>query len=168
MKNIVVAYDRTHAIGRSGELPWAGQLPADMQRFRDITMGDAVIMGRKTFESLPERFRPLPGRQNIVLSLGEVAGKGFQVARSLDEAYELAESDEIHVIGGAQIYNLALDTADRIYSTEINTTVAGADAYFPYISRNEWTKTESHSFPEDEKNRFSYSFNTYLRNHLNG
>ena len=168
MKNIVVAYDRNHAIGKNGELPWAGKMPVDMKRFKDITMGGTVIMGRKTFESLPESYRPLPGRQNVVLSLGEVAGTGFQIARSLDEAYSLAENEEIHVIGGGQIYEqaLELDTIDRIYATEINTRVKGADTYFPFILDNEWTATDQLYHPgAGDKNAFGYSFITYLRNH---
>jgi dihydrofolate reductase len=167
MKNIVVAYDKGHAIGKNGELPWEGPLRADMAHFRDITMGDSVIMGRKTFESLPENYRPLPGRQNIILSLGEVAGTGFQVARSLDEAYALAEHEEIHVIGGGQIYDAAIDTVDRIYATEVNTVIQGADTYFPFLLSNEWTQTEHRSYPADEKNAYHYAFMTYLRNHSN-
>lgn len=165
MKNIVVAYDKAGVIGRNGELPWAGKLPADMKRFRDLTMGESIIMGRKTFESLPERFRPLPGRQNIVLSLGEVAGTGFQIARSLEEAYALAEHDEVHIIGGGQIYTAALPTVDRIFATEIDTTVEGGDTYFPTMHSNEWHETAREDFSADEKNGFGYSFVTYLRNH---
>jgi len=165
MKNIVVAFDRDHAIGRNGELPWAGQLPADMRRFREITMGDTVIMGRKTFESLPDNYRPLPGRQNIVLSLGEVAGTGFQIARSLEEAYSLATEEEIHVIGGGQVYEAALLTVDRIYATAIDTHIEGADAYFPSINNDQWDIIDERAFEADEKNAFGYSFITYLRNH---
>jgi dihydrofolate reductase len=165
MKNSIVGYDRGHAIGKNGGLPWAGQLPADMKRFRDLTMGDTVIMGRKTFESLPERFRPLPGRQNIVMSMGEVAGTGFQIARSLDEAYALAEHEEVHIIGGGQLYHAAINTVDRIYATEIHTIVEGADTFFPTIHVNEWHETERQDFKADERNKFAYSFRTYLRNH---
>jgi len=165
MKNIVVAYDKSGVIGRNGELPWAGHLPADMKRFRDLTMGESIIMGRKTFESLPERFRPLPGRQNIVLSLGEVAGTGFQIARSLEEAYALAEHEEVHVIGGGQIYAAAIPSADRIFATEIDTDVENGDTYFPTMHVNEWHETEREDFKANEKNTFNYSFVTYLRNH---
>lgn len=165
MKNIVVAYDKGGAIGKNGELPWVGKLPADMKRFRDLTTGESIIMGRKTFESLPERFRPLPGRQNIVLSLGEVAGTGFQIARSLEEAYALAEHEEVNVIGGGQIYNAALPSIDRIYATEINTVVSDGDTYFPPMHSNEWHETEREDFVADKKNVFNYSFVTYLRNH---
>ena len=165
MKNIVVAYDKAGVIGRDGELPWTGKLPADMKRFRDLTMGESIIMGRKTFESLPDHFRPLPGRQNIVLSLGEVAGTGFQIARSLEEAYELAEYEEVHVIGGGQIYTAALASVDRIYATEIDTLVEGGDTHFPPVHSNEWHETARESFEADDKNKCGYSFVTYLRNH---
>ena len=164
MKNIVVAYDKGYVIGENGALPWAGHLPADMKRFREITTGDSVIMGRKTFESLPDSFRPLPGRQNIILSLGEVAGTGFQVAHSLDKAYALAEHEEVHVIGGGQIYKAAFDTIDRVYATEIDTVVEGADTYFPAMHSNEWHETEREAFPANERNMYGYSFVTYLRN----
>jgi len=165
MKNIVVAYDRDNAIGREGELPWAGQLPADMKRFRELTTNDTVIMGRKTFESLPDNYRPLPNRQNIVLTMGSLAANGFEVAHSLDEAYSLARNEEIHIIGGGQIYAAAIDTVDRIYATEIDTVVENADAYFPLISQDEWVSSEQQIFAADEKNKFGYSFLTYLRSH---
>jgi len=166
MKSIVVAFDKNHAIGKDGDLPWAGEMPADMKRFRDLTMGDAVIMGRTTFESLPDSYRPLPGRQNIVLSLGRLAsGEGFQVAHSLEEAYSIAESDNVHVIGGGKVYEQALDTVDAIYATEINTAIDGADTYFPFLLSNEWTRTVELTAGANERNKYGYAFVTYLRNH---
>jgi len=166
MKNIVVAYDTDYAIGGNGDLPWAGQIPADMKRFRDLTMGNAVIMGRTTFESLPESYRPLPGRQNIVLTLGRLAAnEGFQVAHSLDEAYALAESEEVFVIGGGKVYAEAIDTVDRIYATEIYTKSPDVDTYFPVPLHSDWTEVERRSFPSDERNKYRHSFVTYLRNH---
>lgn len=167
MKNIVVGYDKIHAIGRGGDLPWAGDLPADMKYFRNITSGGSVIMGRKTFESLPKAFRPLPNRQNIVLSLGEVAGSGFQTARSLEEAYALAERDETYVIGGGRVYEQALPTVDRIYATEIDTVTDKADTFFPVLDPNEWTQQYKARYPADDTNKFGYAFVTYLRNHSN-
>lgn len=164
MKSIVVAYDKARAIGKGGELPWAGALPADMQHFRDVTMGGSVIMGRKTFDSLPERFRPLPGRQNIILSLGEVAGTGFQVARSIEEAYALAETEDVHVIGGGQIYSAAMPFTEIIYATEIDTLVDHPDTYFPTIPVDDWHLESREDFLADGRNRFRHSFVTYLRN----
>jgi len=165
MKYMIAAHDRDRAIGKNGEIPWAKLLPADMQRFRDLTMGGSVIMGRKTYESLPERYRPLPGRQNIVLSMGRLAGAGFQVAHSLDEAYAIAEHEQVHIIGGGQIYDLAMDSVDQINITEVDTLVNDPDAHFPAVDSMQWHETERETFAADEKNAFGYSFVTYLRNH---
>jgi dihydrofolate reductase len=167
MKNIVVAFDENRVIGKDNDLPWVGALKDDMVRFRRLTRGGTVIMGRKTFDSLPERMRPLPERQNIVISLGLTACTGVQIARSLEEAYRLSYHDEINVIGGGQIYELALPTADRIYATEIETKTEGGDALFPEIDMNEWTEVEREQFSADDRNKFSFSFVTYLRNRPN-
>lgn len=162
---MVVAYDSEGAIGKDGDIPWLGQQREDMRRFRQLTMGGAVIMGSKTYDSLPEAYRPLAGRQNIVMSHIREPEEGLQIAHSLDEAYALANSEEIHVIGGGQIYELAIDTVSRIYATEIHTTIEDPDTYFPYIFADEWKVQERQDFPADEKNRYGYSFITYLRNH---
>ena len=167
MKNIVVGYDNINAIGRNGDLPWAGDLPADMKYFRTITSGGSIIMGRKTFESLPEAYRPLPNRQNIVLSLGEVAGTGFQIARSLDEAYALADREETYVIGGGAVYEQALHTVDRVYATEIDTTTEDADTFFPKLDPAEWTLEHKAQYRAYDANKYGYAFVTYLRNHSN-
>jgi len=164
MKSIVVAYDKNRIIGRNGELPWAGSLPADMKHFREVTEGGTVIMGRKTYDSLPDRMRPLPNRQNIVLSMGQVAGEGFQVAQSLEDAYSLANSDVISIIGGGQIYELAFPTVDQILATEIDTNVNDGDVRFPHLSL-EWHESERQDFESDDRNKYGYSFVTYLRNH---
>lgn len=162
MKSIVVAYDLDHTIGRNNDLPWAGQIPADMRRFKELTEGTSVIMGRKTFESLPESFRPLPRRQNIVVSLTKQAFKGAVAAASLDEAFSKA-NHEIMVIGGAQIYEQALPLVDRVYATEITTHTEGGDAFFPYISEKDWEVEAFEPHLADEKNKFGYNFLTYLR-----
>jgi dihydrofolate reductase len=164
MKSIVVAYDENHVIGRGGELPWAGQLKDDMARFRSLTIGQTVIMGRKTYDSLPERMRPLPRRQSIVVSLGLTASNGFQIARSMDEAYDLA-THAINIIGGGQIYDLSLADVDQVHATEIATKVEGGDAFFPVMHSNEWHEIERQDFAADERNKYGYSFVTYLRNH---
>lgn len=160
----MVAYSlETMAIGREGRLPWAGKLPADMDHFRELTTGKTVIMGRTTYESIDERHRPLRNRQNIVLTMSDIAIEGVQVAHSLDEAYELAEAESL-VIGGAKVYEQALPTIDRVYATEIVTRVPGADAFFLPLLVSEWKvdgKREFHN--RDELNRFLYSFVTYLR-----
>lgn len=162
MKNIIVAYDRVGTIGRDGMLPWQGQLPADMRHFAEKTIGNTVIMGRKTFESLPEKYRPLPDRENIVLSMSATAIQGVKIAHSLDEAYEMA-SYEPYVIGGAQIYEEAMPTAERIYATEIQARVEKGDAFFPPILGCDWDLTAEEHYVADARNAYNYSFLTYVR-----
>ncbi len=162
MNTIVVAYDRLRTIGRHNRLPWQGILPADMAHFKTITDGQPVVMGRRTFDSLPEQYRPLPNRQNIVLSLSHTAIDGALVVHSLKDAYEASRGDA-YVIGGAQIYEQALSTADRIIATEIDTETMGGDAFFPPIDTDEWGEADRISFEADELNKFAYSFVTYLR-----
>lgn len=165
MKNIIVAYDENRVIGRNNDLPWGGQLKDDMERFRHLTIGESVIMGRKTFDSLPDRMRPLPKRQNIIISLGMAASVGAEVVSSLDDAYSLAVHDEVNVIGGGQIYALALPTVDRIFATEIETSVEDGDTFFPVLPEEEWYVAESRRVASSERNKYAFSFVTYLRNH---
>lgn len=166
-KSIIVAYDRLRTIGRGNSLPWAGQLPADLRRFKELTVNKSVIMGRSTFESLPEVFRPLPQRQNIVLSRKALSIEGVTVAHSLDEAYTKAEQP-IMVIGGANVYEQALPTVDKVYATEIVATIPDGDAFFPNLPEAEWepdlASQEFHI--ADDKNRYNYMFVTYIRKHL--
>lgn len=164
MKTIVVAYDKNRAIGANGELPWRGKLPADIHHFTEITTGQTVIMGRRTYESLPDSYRPLPNRQNIVLSLSGKAIEGLTVARSLDEAYELAEREPM-VIGGGQIYELALPTVDRVLATEIDTVSPNADTYFPELNPYDWDRSDIAMHDATPANKYNYSFVTYLRRH---
>jgi len=165
MKSIVVAYDVNRTIGRQGELPWAGKLPADMRHFKELTDGESVIMGRRTFDSLPENFRPLPNRLNIVLSLSAKAINGALVARSLDEAYELAGENPM-VIGGAEIYKQALPTVDRVFATEIMARTVKGDAFFPDLLMSEWCIDEIQDFEADARNKYDYSFITFVRRNL--
>lgn len=162
MNSIVVAYDLDRTIGRDNQLTWEGQLPEDMRRFRKLTEGTSVIMGRKTWDSLPDAFRPLPKRENIVVSLSQVAFRGALAAHSIEDAFSKA-SNKIMVIGGASIYEQALPLVDRVYATEIHTQVGDGDAFFPKLSSTEWTIAEQEAFYPDEKNHFAYNFVTYLR-----
>lgn len=163
MRSIVVAYDVNRVIGSEGALPWAGQLPADMRHFRELTEGKTVIMGRKTFESLPEQFRPLPRRQNIIISLSQTAIEGAQVATSMSDAYAQAENEPI-IIGGEQIYRLALPTVDQVFATEIFAKAIKGDAFFPELPADEWRVDTIEEHQADEKNKYDYSFITYRRN----
>lgn len=162
MKSIVVAYDYKRTIGRNNQLPWAGQLPADMRRFKELTEGSSVIMGRKTWESLPDAYRPLPNRENIVISMSQTALQGAQVAHGMEDAFSKA-SGEIMVIGGASVYEQALPLADRVFATQINTYTPDGDAFFLKLPLEEWEITEHTNHLADQRNRFAYSFITYLR-----
>lgn len=162
MKSIIVAYGVDRTIGLDGRLPWEGRVPADMQHFKELTDGHPVIMGRRTFDSLPEAYRPLPNRQNIVLSLSATAIRGVEVARSLDEAYAAAEEDPF-VIGGADVYRQALPTVDRVYVTEIIARTIGGDAFFPKLPKEEWEISDVKDFQPDARNTLAYSFVTYDR-----
>ena len=137
---IIAAVAKNRVIGKDNQLLW--HIPEDMKHFRELTRGKPVIMGRKTWESLPERFRPLPGRQNIVVTRNKAyVAEGALLAGSLDEALRITGgSTEIFVIGGAEIYRQALLLADTLYLTEIDLSPEG-DASFPDISPAEWTET---------------------------
>ncbi len=165
MNRLIVAYDQSRAIGKDGDLPWAGALPADMRHFKELTQGASVIMGRKTFDSLPEASRPLPNRENIVVSLSQKAIMGAVVAQSIAEAFEQAQYEPF-VIGGGHLYRDALPYIDRIDATEIQTHIDGADTYFPEIDMDEWDMVQREQHSADERNAFDYAFTTYLRRNV--
>lgn len=139
---LIAAVDRAGAIGRDGGLLWHER--ADQQHFRALTMGHPVIMGRKTWDSLPERFRPLPGRRNIVVTRNRHwQADGAEAAASLDAALALAApAPEVFVIGGAQLYALALPRADELLLTEIDHAFEGADSRFPRFDRERFREVE--------------------------
>ena len=155
---LVVAKARNGTIGRDNTLPW--RLPEDLAHFKRTTMGAAVIMGRKTWDSIG---RPLPGRRNIVVSRNrDLRIEGAEVATSLEDAQRLCVgADQIFLIGGAQLYAEAMPSADRLVVTEIDADVEG-DAFFPPIDRAQWLETarETH---HSEANGFNYAFVTYDR-----
>ncbi len=135
MISIVVAHSANRVIGREGELPW--RLPSDLKRFRDLTTGHAVVMGRTTYESLPARVRPLPGRRNIVLSTNPSYGPaGAEVFGDLHAALDACGRD-CFVIGGGITYAEALPLTDRVYATHVDCEVDG-DAYFPELPAHDW------------------------------
>jgi dihydrofolate reductase len=142
---LIVAMARDRVIGKDGQLPW--HLSADLKRFKALTMGHPIVMGRKTYDSIG---RALPGRRNIVVSRNEkLIVTGAERASSLQDALDLAaHAERTFVIGGEQIYRLALPLADRIELTEIDISVAG-DAWFPEIDRDHWNEKqrESHNDP---------------------
>ncbi len=133
---LIAAVARNRTIGDNQRLPW--HLPEDLQHFRAITRDKTVLMGRRTWESLPARFRPLPQRRNIVLSRDPVfAAPGASVARSIAEALRLAAGDDVLVIGGADVYRQTLPLAQRLYLTEVAADYSG-DACFPTLDQEEW------------------------------
>ncbi len=137
MLSLIAAVARNLAIGKDNQLLW--HLPEDMKHFRETTRGKPVIMGRKTWESLPVAFRPLPGRRNVVVSRDpDYKAPGADLADSLDAALTLVgEAEEVFVIGGEQLYRAALPRAERLYLTEVDCTPS-ADAFFPAIDATAW------------------------------
>jgi dihydrofolate reductase len=128
--SIVAAVARGGVIGREGSIPW--HIPEDAHRFREVTMGHPVVMGRRTWDSLPDRFRPLPGRRNVVVTRNPVwRADGAERAGSLEEALQLAAgAAQVFVIGGSELYAQALPLADELLLTEIDAAYDG-DAFFP-------------------------------------
>ena len=152
--SIIVATDERGAIGRDGGLPW--RLPDDLKRFKALTMGKPIVMGRKTWESIG---KPLPGRHNIVITRqAGFAVSGVTVVASLDEAL-LAAGDvpEVCIIGGAEIYRLALPRTELIHLTRVQ-AIVDADTYFPELTAGEWDQVLVEQHGADEKHPFAYSF----------
>jgi dihydrofolate reductase len=157
--SLIVAVAENGVIGNRGELPW--RLSADLRRFRKLTMGHAVIMGRKTYESLG---RPLPGRTMIVITRQrDYAAGDALVAASLEDALQLADrDDEPFVIGGAEIFRAALPQADRIYQTIVHARPEG-DTFLPDWDPGEWRIVLEESHGADEKNEFDCTFRVWER-----
>jgi dihydrofolate reductase len=152
--SIVVAMSTNGLIGRDGELPW--HLSADLQHFKTITMGKAIVMGRLTHESIG---RPLPGRENIILTRDpDYEANGCTVIHDLQQFLAgYSQAEEIMIIGGAQLYAQTLALASKLLITEVHAELAG-DTYFPVFARDQWRETERRRFAADEKNEFDYSF----------
>ena len=157
MVYLIVAIDRNRAIGKGGKMPW--HLPADLKRFKKLTSGHPVIMGRKTYESIG---KPLPDRANIVLTrqTGWKA-QGCTVAHSLDDALALVK-DDVFVIGGEHVYRQAIPLAKKAYVTEVEMVVEDADAHFPELD-DRWMIAEEEVREADEKNPYRCIFRTYVR-----
>lgn len=162
MLSAVVATAHDGVIGKGNEMPW--YLPDDFKHFRNITTGHAVIMGRNTADSILTRNgQPLPNRKNIVLTRDKTyAPDGFTIVHSLDEAIKAA-GDDAMVIGGAQIYRLALPRLDRIYLTRVDADVEGGDAFFPELPTDEWQEVSRGHHAKDEKHQYEFSFVTLDR-----
>jgi len=156
---IIAAVAKNNVIGRNNQLIW--RLPADLKRFKQLTLGHAMIMGRKTFDSIG---RPLPGRSSVIVTRDRnYTQENCIIAYSLEEAFLfLKDQKEIFVIGGADIYQQSLAFASKMYITHIDEEFDG-DVFFPEFSLEEWTEEERLTFDPDEKNAMSYSFTTYVR-----
>ena len=153
--SLLVAMSENRVIGRENALPW--RLPADLKRFKTLTTGRTIIMGRKTWDSLPRW--PLPGRRNVVITRNRAfEAAGAAVVHSLEAALrEGAGEDEIFVIGGERIFQEALPLADRLYLTVVHASVEG-DTYFPEFNGTGWRLVEDDRRPADEMNPYDYSF----------
>ena len=155
--SLIAAVARNNVIGRENDLPW--YLPEDLKRFRKLTMGKTVLMGRKTFESIMGRLgKPLPNRKNIVVTknLDFQAPEGVEVFNSIEEALEKhKQQEEIFIIGGGQIFEQTISRATTLYITRVDMEVPG-DAYFPEIDPRAWKKT-------NEEKHENFSFCTYKR-----
>ncbi len=153
--------DRKRGIGVDNRLPW--RLSADLKRFRELTMGHHIIVGRKTFESIGG---PLAGRRMIVVSRdSDFKPEGCDVVHSVEDAVNLARErgeSEVFICGGAQVYAQSIEIADRMYLTSVDAEVA-ADTFFPEFDKGEWIERESVYQPADEKNQYSFTFKLMVR-----
>lgn len=158
MISLIAAMDKNRLIGNGNTLPW--HLPADLAYFKSVTMAKPILMGRKTYDSIG---RPLPGRQNIVLTRGEVEIEGVTVVHSIEEAVAAAgDVDEVMVIGGSSIYELVLSKVQRMYLSFVEGEFEG-DAWFPEFEENEWEIIDEKTQASDEKNAHACRFVTYQR-----
>jgi dihydrofolate reductase len=160
--SLVAAVAKNFVIGKNNGLPW--RLPDDMKFFMETTKGHYVILGRKNFESLPHKFQPLPDRTNVVVTRQkDYKAHGALVVHSIEDALKVAEvnkESEVMVIGGSDIYTLALPMANRLYITEVNAEVEG-DVYFPKFDKTEWTEISRLAHPADERHVYSFDFVVY-------
>ena len=159
--SLIVAMDVKRGIGKDGKLPW--RLSSDLKRFRELTMGHHLVVGRKTFESIG---KPLPGRQMIVVTRNPgFRPEGCLIADTVQTALELAKrrgEAEVFVIGGAEIYAQTLDVADRIYLTQVHAVVE-ADTFFPEHNPDSWTEMQSIFHPADDNNKYAFTFEVLER-----
>ena len=158
MISLIVAASTNNVIGAKGDLPW--RLSADLKRFKALTMGKPIVMGRKTYESIG---RPLPGRQNIVVTRQDnYAPEGCTVVQSVDAAIAAANAPEIMIIGGGHIYEAFMPMAERIYLTRVDADIDG-DTYFPEISGDQWQEVARQEQAADADNDYDVVFMEYAR-----
>ncbi|HJU38454.1 MAG TPA: dihydrofolate reductase [Tahibacter sp.] len=156
---LVAAVDRQLAIGRRGDMPW--HLPDDLRRFKRLTLDKPVLMGRKTALSIG---RALPGRRNLVLSrAGHAPYDGQTTVRNLEQAVALAGIEELMVIGGGEIYALALPLASRLYLTHVDCAADDADTFFPAFDRSQWRVVAREAHAADARHEYAMEFVDYVR-----
>jgi len=160
MISIIVAVAQNDAIGKNNDLLW--HIPADMKRFKKLTLGHTLIMGKRTYQSLP--VKPLSNRQSIVITDDpDDHFEGCIMVSSIEESLKLCDpSQETFIIGGASVYRQFLPLTDRLYLTKVHQDFEG-DVFFPVINYNNWKLVSEENFPRDEKNDFTYSFLIYDR-----
>ena len=159
MKSIIVAVDKNLGIGANNDLLWMRDLPDDLAYFKRMTTGASVIMGRNTYDSMG---KPLPNRENIVVSHRPVGEKGVLTAADLESAYQLARYP-IFVMGGGKVYADAIDDMDRLYVTEVEATFPQATVFFPPIDTALWHEISRDHHDADERNLYAFDFVVYER-----
>jgi dihydrofolate reductase len=159
MITLIAAAAENNALGKDNQLVW--HLPDDFKRFKQLTSGHYIIMGRKTFESFP---KPLPNRTHIIITRQKnYKVEGCLIANSIENAMAMApKNEEVFIIGGAEIYKQSIDFADKIELTRVHSNFE-ADAYFPEINLNHWTLSFEEQHHKDEKHNFDFTFLTYLK-----
>lgn len=161
MITLIAALDEHDAIGLGNTMPW--HLPADMKHFRSLTVGHTVLMGRRTFDSLPKG--ALPDRRNVVLTAQpDLQCPGCLMVHSMDEALEVCRTaDEAFIIGGRKVYRQFLPVADRLCLTRVHHVFPEADVFFPDVDWSVWREAERTDHASDERNPYALTFATYLR-----
>lgn len=160
MITLIAAAGENNELGKDNDLLW--HLPDDFKRFKKLTSHHFIIMGRKTFESFP---KPLPNRVHIVITTNRNYGKeGAVVVHTLDEALEKAASTkDIFVIGGGEIFDMALEVADKIELTRVHGTFEDADTFFPEFSKDEWELISEEKHGKDDKHKYAFTYETWIR-----
>lgn len=163
--SLIAAIAQNRTIGKNNDLPW--HLPDDMKYFMQTTKGHHCIMGRKNYDSIPEKFKPLPNRTNIVVTRQrDFKAPNCVVVNSIDKGIEIARhanETEVFIIGGAEIYQQSLSYADRLYLTEIKAEIQG-DTFFPAFDHAQWKEVSRVPHPADERHKFAFDFVVYEKN----
>ena len=159
MITLIAAAAQNNALGKDNDLLW--HLPDDFKRFKQLTTGHYIVMGRKTFESFP---KPLPNRTHVIITRqNDYLVEGCMVVNSLNEAIKKSpKNEEVFIIGGGEIYNQSIEIADKIELTRVHESFE-ADAFFPEIDLNVWKLTHEEYHPKDEKHQYDFTFQTFVK-----